>query len=464
MRGVLLNSFLAPWVFLKNLAYSCFSFDFIFTVLWCLVFLSIFISWFKNPLYKILNLILLSMSMVFLWGFYLDFTFILLSYIIAFTSAIVMLFLTVVLMLPISYQQNCSIVFYTFFFARQSADKEGLSPAGITSWFFYSENNAFIGSSFDFLSASACRLYLILFLFSIFIVLSQVVSDLTTRPPISSFRFFKTPTSSQIYNFFFGFRLKVPLRRDSRGAAHGWTLFSTCNNADAVNVATWAEQKNNLFMFGDSPNKSNSACFSKSMSVKLTAYQKMHTGSFSEAVFGGVLHFFCDTVLLFIAVLDGYCFSSSRGRHVFLLKKLHQIQSYGWFLPYLRWVEKLYKEACARWDYLRLFYPTKNSGWRTPFVSIRSHQSIDFFYLKLPHWSPYFVFVNILNLCRQIAGDLFKQISSYCFGYYKLKFFAEWSAQSFLVFVIYFTLVPFWLISGFTVGRDYVPSPDNSGA
>src|SRR4051812_29736089 len=74
-----------------------------FVIFSCLVGLSlIFALTNKNLIYSVLNLGLLSLFLILMWMYYLEVNFILIVYILAFIGAIVMLFLSVVLMLPSS--------------------------------------------------------------------------------------------------------------------------------------------------------------------------------------------------------------------------------------------------------------------------------------------------------------------------------------------------------------------------
>jgi len=77
--------------------------DFIFLLLSGLVGMSVvFMLSSKNLVYSVLNLGLLSIFLIFMWMYFLEVNFILIVYILAFIGAIVMLFLSVVLMLPSS--------------------------------------------------------------------------------------------------------------------------------------------------------------------------------------------------------------------------------------------------------------------------------------------------------------------------------------------------------------------------
>ncbi len=68
----------------------------------CIIVLCMFATALRNLIYKVLNLAVLSVFVVALWAFLTDVTFIYVVYILTFVSAVVMLFLSVVLMLPSS--------------------------------------------------------------------------------------------------------------------------------------------------------------------------------------------------------------------------------------------------------------------------------------------------------------------------------------------------------------------------
>jgi NADH:ubiquinone oxidoreductase subunit 6 (subunit J) len=63
----------------------------------------------KNLVYRIFNLINLSLLIIGLWSYSTDFIFIYIVYILAFIGAVLMLFLSVVLMLPSSVISNTNI-------------------------------------------------------------------------------------------------------------------------------------------------------------------------------------------------------------------------------------------------------------------------------------------------------------------------------------------------------------------
>jgi len=74
----------------------------LFLCLWFLIVLSLCLNSISNLVYRVLNLSLLSILTVATWSFLSDLLFIYIVYIIAFVGAVMMLFLSVVLMLPTS--------------------------------------------------------------------------------------------------------------------------------------------------------------------------------------------------------------------------------------------------------------------------------------------------------------------------------------------------------------------------
>jgi len=76
--------------------------DPIFLILWALILSSLLCNFLKNLIYRVINLAFLSILVVSMWAYFTDFTFIYIVYILAFVGAVIMLFLSVILMLPSS--------------------------------------------------------------------------------------------------------------------------------------------------------------------------------------------------------------------------------------------------------------------------------------------------------------------------------------------------------------------------
>jgi NADH:ubiquinone oxidoreductase subunit 6 (subunit J) len=73
-----------------------------FFFLYSFIVLSLLATFFRNSIYKVLNLGVMSIFVAALWGYTTDLTFIYVVYILAFVGAVIMLFLSVILMLPSS--------------------------------------------------------------------------------------------------------------------------------------------------------------------------------------------------------------------------------------------------------------------------------------------------------------------------------------------------------------------------
>jgi len=71
-----------------------------------LLTISLLLNQLSNLVYRVLNLVILSILTVATWAYFTDLTFLYIVYILAFTGAVVMLFLSVVLMLPTSVTTN----------------------------------------------------------------------------------------------------------------------------------------------------------------------------------------------------------------------------------------------------------------------------------------------------------------------------------------------------------------------
>jgi len=73
-----------------------------FLLLYSFIVLSLLATFFHNSIYKVLNLGVMSILVAGLWGYTTDLSFIYVVYILAFVGAVIMLFLSVILMLPSS--------------------------------------------------------------------------------------------------------------------------------------------------------------------------------------------------------------------------------------------------------------------------------------------------------------------------------------------------------------------------
>lgn len=74
-----------------------------------LITISLFLNQLNNLIYRVINLASLSLITVGVWAYFTDLTFLYIVYILAFTGAVVMLFLSVILMLPASVTSKNSL-------------------------------------------------------------------------------------------------------------------------------------------------------------------------------------------------------------------------------------------------------------------------------------------------------------------------------------------------------------------
>lgn len=74
--------------------------DILFITIWLLIVISLIFNSIRIDIYRVLNLIFLSIVVVLMWLYKTDFIFIYVSFILAFIGAVLMLFLSVVIMLP----------------------------------------------------------------------------------------------------------------------------------------------------------------------------------------------------------------------------------------------------------------------------------------------------------------------------------------------------------------------------
>jgi NADH-quinone oxidoreductase subunit A len=76
--------------------------DIAFLILLLLILFSLFFNQLSNLIYRVINLAFLSILIIAMWSFFTDIIFIYIVYILAFVGAVVMFFLSVILMLPSS--------------------------------------------------------------------------------------------------------------------------------------------------------------------------------------------------------------------------------------------------------------------------------------------------------------------------------------------------------------------------
>lgn len=115
--------------------------DFIFFGLVLLLLLSFILTTTKSLIYQVINLSLMSLIVVALWIYYIGNNVVLMAYILAFVGAVVMLFLSVIMMLPTSViaarpQVNFVLLFpFVFVFKMLSVIFEDANgPLGVFIW------------------------------------------------------------------------------------------------------------------------------------------------------------------------------------------------------------------------------------------------------------------------------------------------------------------------------------------
>ena len=74
----------------------------VFLLMWLLILLSLVLNLLNSLIYRVINLAALSVLVVGCWACVTDFTVLYIVYILAFVGAVIMLFLSIVLMLPAS--------------------------------------------------------------------------------------------------------------------------------------------------------------------------------------------------------------------------------------------------------------------------------------------------------------------------------------------------------------------------
>jgi NADH:ubiquinone oxidoreductase subunit 6 (subunit J) len=98
--------------------------DFVFFLLWLFIVMSLLANQLINLIYRLINLAILSLSIIALWSYYTDLTFIYIVYILAFVGAVVMLFLSVILMLPSSITSSFNKLSYALLFITDATHTE----------------------------------------------------------------------------------------------------------------------------------------------------------------------------------------------------------------------------------------------------------------------------------------------------------------------------------------------------
>jgi len=86
-----------------------FHIDSVFLSFWALIVGCLIMNYASNLIYKVINLAALSLFIAGMWSYFSDLTFLYIVYILAFIGAVVMLFLSIVLMLPASTTARASV-------------------------------------------------------------------------------------------------------------------------------------------------------------------------------------------------------------------------------------------------------------------------------------------------------------------------------------------------------------------
>ena len=113
-----------------------------FLWLYILIVLTLLANFFRNLIYKVLNLGLMSIFVAALWSLSTDLTFIYVVYVLAFVGAVVMLFLSVILMLPAS---AVTTRHFGFLLLQSAQTREFFTFGGDNIWNFIAIA-VFIGS------------------------------------------------------------------------------------------------------------------------------------------------------------------------------------------------------------------------------------------------------------------------------------------------------------------------------
>lgn len=108
-----------------------------FFILYAFIILSLFAnSALRNLIYKVLNLGVMSILIAALWAYTTDLTFIYIVYILAFVGAVVMLFLSVILMLPSSVVTSTArLSLFLVMAPSSSSGVSGAVPSLSLIWF-----------------------------------------------------------------------------------------------------------------------------------------------------------------------------------------------------------------------------------------------------------------------------------------------------------------------------------------
>jgi hypothetical protein len=366
------------WGFVKVVVFFSSNVDGFFFLIWFFLLSSMFLNWASNPIYRIINLAVISLLMVFMWGYSLDFTFILLCYVIAFTSAVVMLFLSVVLMLPAStvsstFQNNSSVgLFYITLLYSDTYYIRLFSLQGL------------VDILVDFF-------IVLLFLVGVFLLLyclnkaPVVVKD----AGIEKFSFYQIPYK----NLSFLAVLHTSARWDFFEIQEPYKLLKLFfKNYDSENQNLNLVVGNRFELFCSWPQARLNTVGPRLYFVRRAA----ENGCF-------VVNFFFELFWFLITIIEFFITTADRHRGVLCIFKTLK----SWFAPYdyvsgvVGRVELRYLVAHRVWESEKLTYPSSFSNWHLPVVFIAQHNS--FVRRVLAFWSPFRVFY-IFKLCSNVAG------------------------------------------------------------
>jgi len=93
---------IALFLITNDSAYLMLEVDYVFLMLSLFITLSLFLTQLTSLIYRVINLAIISLLVVGTWAYFTDITFLYIVYILAFVGAVIMLFLSVILMLPAS--------------------------------------------------------------------------------------------------------------------------------------------------------------------------------------------------------------------------------------------------------------------------------------------------------------------------------------------------------------------------
>lgn len=421
--------------FSKLVLFTILNLDGLFFLLWFGLIISMLVNWVSSPIYRIINLAIISLLMVFLWGYSLDFTFILLCYIIAFTSAVVMLFLSVVLMLPASTVVDYKLVQNYF----------GLSYLFLSSQCLEGGKNGLLDLINTVLFEGLIDfLILLIFLDGVFLLFGHL-----NKYPVVLENNVEEKNYSNAYTIFY----KNSSFLTTHHSWMGWSFFKVQDKLPELLLHFKQYEKIPTYFL---KNLNANAAFGNFIQRIGNPFINLHSvlSTDSSAVGREMLKFYfiqpkigvAETVASFVFEAIGLCVTlidavvTDEKRHKVVLWLLKVVKTWAEQYPVIFnvvvLVEKYYLIMHCAWENEKFMYPNRFNNWELPIIYV--NQLNCFIIRMLPWWSPFQTVAIIKMGLEQIQ----KCIINFQIIKDNITLYLEALVQSICIILFFVFLVP----------------------